>query len=60
MKPVIGPQEVPTSKYGPTNNWTLYRERMIKSALEKYDDLRRLIEDEVYYAPPTIDQLKYD
>ena len=60
FKPAIGPQEVPTLKYGPYNNWVLYRERIVKSALEKYGDLGRLIEDEAYYVPPEIDQTKYD
>ena len=58
--PALGLSEVPILKYGPNNNWLLFRERMIKNALERYGDLGRLIEDERYFEPPPIDRSAYD
>jgi len=58
--PASDPQEVPMLRYGPANNWTLFQERMGKSALEKFGDLGRLIETEAYYDPPIVNRALYD
>lgn len=56
----VNPDEVPVLRYGPSNNWILFRERVISNALDRFGDLGRVIEIEKYYYPPEVDDTKFD
>ena len=56
----VNPDEVLILRYGPSNNWILFRERVISNALDRFGDLGRVIEIERYYDPPAVDDTKYD
>jgi hypothetical protein len=43
---------IPILKYGPSNNFTKFKEAMPKAALKQYDDLGRLIHQGSYFIPP--------
>lgn len=58
--PQVNPDEVPVLRYGPSNNWIIFRERVISNALDRFGDLGRIIETEKYYNPPEVDENKYD
>ncbi len=53
------PTEIPILKYGPNNNFMRFKEAMSYTAMEKYGDLGRLIEQGTYYAgtPPVLTYL---
>ena len=42
---------VPILRFGPDNNFSKFRERLARAAMETYGDLGRLIEDDQYYEP---------
>jgi hypothetical protein len=46
---------VPQLKYGGGNNFDLFKKRIAIACLERYKKLGRLIIDEKYYVPPSID-----
>eukprot|EP00557_Chaetoceros_sp_GSL56_P005694 CAMPEP_0176500028 /NCGR_PEP_ID=MMETSP0200_2-20121128/13286_1 /TAXON_ID=947934 /ORGANISM="Chaetoceros sp., Strain GSL56" /LENGTH=1532 /DNA_ID=CAMNT_0017898575 /DNA_START=170 /DNA_END=4768 /DNA_ORIENTATION=+ len=52
-------QDVPMLKFGPSNNFVLFKERLATACLEKYGKLGRLIALEKYWVPPAIDEKKY-
>ena len=53
-KPKTAEEAIPILKYGPGNNWIEFKKRMAIAATEKYRNLGRIIEQEVYYVPPEI------
>ena len=52
-------QDVPMLKFGPNNNYVLFKERLSTACLEKFGKLGRLIDLEEYWMPPEIDKRKY-
>jgi len=55
------PEEaVPIRRYGPGNNWIIFKETMIYALGAKYGDLGRIVKDEAYNDPPPIDTSQYD
>ncbi len=51
---------VPMLRYGPLNNFDVFKKRLAIACLEKYKNLGRIINDEKYYVPPNINPLDYD
>ena len=49
-------EAVPMLKYGPYNNFIVFKERLKTACMEKYGDLARLIELEEYWEPDAIDR----
>ena len=52
-------EAVPELKFGPGNNFVLFKERLLTACLEKYGGLGRLILMEEYWYPEAIDQEDY-
>lgn len=59
MRTLNSDQDVPMLKFGPSNNFVLFKERLATACLEKYGKLGRLIGLEKYWMPPPIDEKKY-
>ena len=51
---------VPMLRLGVSNNFDNFRKKISIACLEKYKNLGRLIHDEVYYIPFTIDPTTYN
>jgi hypothetical protein len=51
---------VPMLKYGPFSNYYIFNKKIALACMEKYKNLRRLINDEKYYVPPEINPMDYD
>jgi hypothetical protein len=51
-------EAVPMLKYGPYNNFIVFKERLKTACMEKYGDLARLIELEIYWEPEAVDKDK--
>jgi len=51
---------VPMLRLGVSNNFDNFRKKISIACLEKYKNLGRLIHDEAYYIPPTIDPTTYN
>jgi hypothetical protein len=49
-------EAVPMLKYGPYNNFIVFKERLKTACMEKYGDLARLIELEMYWEPDAINR----
>ena len=46
-------------RYGASSNYSIFKEKIARSCLEKFGDLGRLIELERWYKPPSIDNTMY-
>jgi hypothetical protein len=48
---------VPTLRFGPDNNFSKFKEKLARAAMERYGDLSRLIETDEYFEPdkPNVD-----
>ena len=51
---------VPILLYGPENNFSKFKEKLARAAIEKFGDLGRLIETAEYFKPPQPDIESYD
>jgi len=49
-------QDVPMLRFGPNNNFVLFKERMSTACMEKYGPLGRLINKEAYWMPSDIEE----
>lgn len=47
-------------KFGNGNNWLKFKEKISTACLEKYGDLARLVQTELYYEPPGIEGLRME
>jgi hypothetical protein len=56
IKSLNSDEAVPMLKYGPYNNFIVFKERLKTACMEKYGDLARLIELEMYWEPDPIDK----
>ena len=56
------PEAIPILKYGPSNNFTLFKEALANAAMKEYGDLEKLIKQGKYYEPkePNIDYYDLD
>jgi hypothetical protein len=51
---------MPMLRFGVSNNFDLFKRKVSIACMERYKNLGRLITDEAYYAPPSIDKALYD
>jgi hypothetical protein len=54
------PEEIPVLKYGPSNNFTRFKEALSKAALRDYGHLGTLVKTGRYYKPTEPDLDDYD
>ena len=48
--------DVPILKYGPGNNYVVFKKKLEAACVEKYGNLGRIIRYESYWIPPDVDQ----
>ena len=53
-----GDDDVPILKYGPGNNYVVFKEKLEAACVERYGNLGRIIRDENYWVPTSVDQDK--
>jgi len=54
------PEEIPVLKYGPSNNFSKFKEAISKTALKNYGQLGKLIKLGKYFEPEEPNNLDYD
>ena len=47
-------------KFGTGNNWLKFKEKISTACIEKYGDLARLMQTELYYIPPEIEGVRME
>jgi hypothetical protein len=47
-------------RFGVSNNFDLFKQKVLVACMERYKKLERIIMDEVYYIPPAVDKTLYD
>jgi hypothetical protein len=55
-KPLNSDEAVPMLRYGPSNNFVTFKDKIKTACMEKYGDLGRLIELEAYWQPPKVNK----
>ena len=48
--------EIPILRYGPDNNFPKFKERIARSAMDRFGNIATLIETKKKYEPPEIDK----